>query len=220
MRSTNVLILAAAIGLGSACAGEVEDFDESRPLTQEDKNARVTEAFDVLYGEAPLAEMTAIGFGGFEIDEEPIYANERECSMYFFGTNFPEADQYAIWNLGLGGIADESYTDYPSDDRPDLYAVLAPAPADRTHHVDGFDQFDHYHIADRSSFARRSRFNGKWDVYFVFPGPNFDAGTYEVATDVESMQQQVADGILGAPLLTTEAGFDPLVIRTPVLCWR
>jgi hypothetical protein len=89
MRSTNVLILAAILGIGSACAAEADCFDESRPLTQEDRNVRVSEAFDVLYGEEPMAEMTAIGFGGFDIDEEPIYANGQECSMFFFWRQLP-----------------------------------------------------------------------------------------------------------------------------------
>ncbi len=223
MKTTNVILFAAALGLGTACAAEIggdDDFDTTAPIDQADLEARVLDAFDLLYGPRPEAQenVGAIGHGRIEIDSEGDYANGRECDMYFIGTNLPNADQYAIWNLGVGGIGDTS--DYPSDSRPNMYAILAPAPADRVHHVDGFDQFDHYHVSDRSSFERGQDYNGSWDVYFVFPGPNFDAASYVTATSVEAMQQQVADGILGTPLLTTEAGFDPLVLNAPIICWR
>ena len=143
---------------------------------------------------------------------EPIYYKDQLCTINFYGTNSPDAQTFFIWNLGVGSWLQDAT--YPTDARPDLYAVFAPAPADATHHVDGYDQFDHYHIT--SSGPGEAGYDTTWDVWLVFPGPNFNAATYQAATSYDAFQAQVASGVLGQPIKTTDAGFQPLVLRTAI----
>ena len=55
---------------------------------------------------------------------EPIYYKDQLCTINFYGTNSPDAQTFFIWNLGIGSWL-QSAT-YPTDARPDLYAVFAP----------------------------------------------------------------------------------------------
>jgi hypothetical protein len=166
-----------------------------------------------------------IAFGGGEQDlggdvpppgpddaQEAVYYNNDQCHIVFRNLSSPEAETFFIWNLGVNGVLQEE--PYPTLLRPDLYAVFAPAPPDATHHVDGHDDFDHYHIVSVS--PDRLRYDGTWDVFLVFPGPNFDPATYQVAKSVLKMKKQIHDGILGPITPTPDAGFDPLVLNAEI----
>lgn len=143
---------------------------------------------------------------------EPVLVNNHLCQITFLGTSAPNHDTFFIWNMGVGSWLHDAT--YPSDSRPDLYAIFAPAPANETHHVDGWDQFDHYHVV--TAGPGDPGYDTTFDVWLVFPGPNFDPNTYTVATNPAAVQAQIAAGILGAPLRTTDAGFQPLVLRVPI----
>ena len=144
--------------------------------------------------------------------QEAVFSNNKLCQFVFHGTSSPDAEIFFIWNLGIDGVLQGEA--YPTDARANLFAIFAPAPANATHHVDGFDQFDHYHIVDAAPGS--ANYDETWDVFLVFPGPNFDAATYTTATNAAAMQAQIAAGILGPALKTTEAGFDPLVLSSPL----
>jgi hypothetical protein len=145
---------------------------------------------------------------------EALYFDNKLCHMVFRNVSSPAAEVFFIWNLGVDGVRQES--PYPTNARRNLYAVFAPSPANAVHHVDGQDQFDHYHIVDASPDARHSGYDGTWDVFLVFPGPNFNAATYQVAKTVDAMNRQIRDGILGPITKTTDAGFDPLVLHAEI----
>jgi hypothetical protein len=148
---------------------------------------------------------------------EAVYFRGKQCHMVFRDVSSPEAQTFFIWNLGVDGIVDAPY---PTHRRANLYAVFAPGPADSVHHVDGEDDFDHYHIVDaaprRRSHALGQMYDGTWDVFLVFPGPSFDAANYRAARSVKEMQRQIRDGVLGPILSTTDAGFDPLVLHAEI----
>ena len=55
-----------------------------------------------------------------------------------------------------------------------------------------------------------------FDVFLVFPGPNFNAATFRAPLSERDINAAVGAGILNAPITTTAAGFGPLVIRVPV----
>lgn len=149
---------------------------------------------------------------------EAVYFRGNQCHMVFRDVSSPEAETFFIWNLGVDGIIDEA--PYPTQQRANLYAVFAPGPPDSIHHVDGEDDFDHYHIVDaaphRHSRPPGQRYDGTWDVFLVFPGPRFDAATYRAARSVREMKQQIRDGILGPIMTTTDAGFDQLVLHAEI----
>jgi hypothetical protein len=149
---------------------------------------------------------------------EAVYFRGTQCHMVFRDVSSPAAETFFIWNLGVDGIVDEA--PYPTQRRANLYAVFAPGPPDSIHHVDGEEQFDHYHIVDaapvRSSHAFGQRYDGTWDVFLVFPGPSFDADSYQAARSVPEMERQIRDGILGPVLTTVDAGFDPLVLHAEI----
>lgn len=145
---------------------------------------------------------------------EPVLVNGKVCDMFFYNTDSPESDVYAIWNIGVNSVADVSYPG-PAG-RAKLFAVFTVSSTALNHHVDGQDGFDHYHITDTST----NRNGGTlWDVYIVNPGPNYNAATYTVATSVSQMQAQIAAGILVEPILTTTAGLPPLVLNAPLICY-
>src|SRR5512138_440065 len=79
-------------------------------------------------------------------DVEPSYVNGTLCKLVFQGALTPQTQMYLIWAVGTNGIVNATYN---TPKRPNLYAVFGTGrPAFETHHVDGFDQFDHYHIAE------------------------------------------------------------------------
>lgn len=139
---------------------------------------------------------------------EYVFYNGRTGLMGFPGYFSSTAETFFIWNLGWTIQHDAPY---PSPDHGKLYGVFAPGPGGATHHVDGQDAFDHYHIVNQGTGIRT------FDVWLVFPGPNFDAATYKPVRSEAAMNAQIAAGILAAPITTTAAGFDQLVLRVPVL---
>src|SRR5690349_777793 len=77
-------------------------------------------------------------------DVEPTYVNGTLCKLVFQGALTPRTQTYLIWAVGTHGIVDAPYN---TPRRPNLYAIFGTGrPAFETHHVDGQDQFDHYHI--------------------------------------------------------------------------
>jgi len=154
---------------------------------------------------------------------EPVYVNGRQCQLVFPGGATPDTDVYAIWPLGVDGIVDAPYN---TDDRPNMYAVFGTgATADEIHHVDGYNQFDHYHVveggahdlpADPSNSGHVQ--NTEWDVLTYWPGPNFDPSTYVSAKSVDELKAQSAAGILSPVLTLPDIGFPPLVLYAPVDC--
>jgi len=163
-----------------------------------------------------------LAFGGGHDDVAPpgpddvaeaLYFDGAQCHMVFRNLSDPAAEVFFIWNLGVNGVLQEE--PYPTNGRANLFAIFAPSPADAVHHVDGQDQFDHYHIVDAAP-EQGGHYDGTWDVFLVFPGPNFDAATYKTVKDVGKMNKQIRDGILGPILKTTEAGFDPLVLNAEI----
>jgi hypothetical protein len=146
---------------------------------------------------------------------EPAYVNGVKCTMVFPGGLTPQTQVYQIWPVGTHGIVNTPY----NTARPNLYAVFGTgAAAGDNHHVDGFSQFDHYHILDNRYGTDVD--NTKWDLMAVFPGPNFNAATYNTAHSVAEMNAQQAAGILGPTLTTPDIGFPAAVLFAPVNCPR
>jgi hypothetical protein len=140
---------------------------------------------------------------------EPAFMNGRLCKMVFPGALTPETDVYAIWALGRDGIVDTTY----NTRRPNVFAVFVPVAASLTHHVAGYDQYDHYHVLDNV------RDNRKWDLLTLWPGPNFDVATYRPAKSVPELMAQSAAGILSPVRTLPEIGFAPLVMYSPINCY-
>jgi len=128
-------------------------------------------------------------------------------TLRFPGFFTPQAETFFIWNLGTTIQHDAPY---PSNRHGKLYGVFAPGPAGATHHVEGQDGFDHYHLGTQGE-GRRT-----FDVFLVFPGPNFNAATWRPVLNERALNRAVAAGILNAPITTIAAGFDQLVIKVPV----
>jgi hypothetical protein len=146
---------------------------------------------------------------------EPAFVNGALCQMVFQGGLTPQTEVYEIWAVGTNGIVQGAT--YNIDSRPNLYAVFGTnTDPSITHHVDGFNQFDHYHILDNKYGTDVE--NRKWDLLTVFPGPNYVAATYQPARSVHDMNAQIAAGVLGPVLTLPEAGFPPVVLNFPVNC--
>lgn len=141
---------------------------------------------------------------------ESAFMNGRYCKMVFPGALTPESDVYAIWKIGWDGIVNATYN---TSSRPNVYAVFVPVAASLTHHVDGYDQYDHYHVLDYAPS------NTKWDLLTLWPGPNFNAATYQPAKSVSQMMQQSAAGILSPVRTLPEVGFGELVMYSPINCY-
>ncbi len=141
-------------------------------------------------------------------NSEYAYYNDRVRIITFTGYYSDSAETFFIWNLGT---TIQHGAPYPSDDHGKLYGVFTPSPCGAVHHVAGQDQWDHYHIITQGIGVRT------FDVELVFPGPNFNAATYHPPLSLAEMNDAVSAGILAPPLLTTDAGFDPLVIKVPVI---
>jgi hypothetical protein len=143
------------------------------------------------------------------------YVNGALCKMVFPGGLTSSTETYQIWPVGTNGIVQGAT--YNTSGRPNLYAVFGTnTAASLTHHVDGFSQFDHYHILENAHGTDVD--NTKWDLLAVFPGPNYNAATYQPATSAKEMLAQSAAGILSPVMTLPEAGFPPVVLYMPVTC--
>ncbi len=140
-------------------------------------------------------------------DQEYGFFQGQTFTFNFPGFFTPQAETFFIWNLGT---SIQHGAPYPSNDHGRLYAVFAPGPAGSTHHVAGQDGFDHYHVMSQNAGTRT------FDVFLVFPGPNFNAATFDAPLSEHDINKAVDDGVLAAPITTTAAGFGPLVITVPV----
>jgi hypothetical protein len=146
---------------------------------------------------------------------EPVFVNGLQCRQIFPGSLTPQTQTYVIWPIGTNGIVN---TTYNTSQRPNLYAVFGTStPLSVSHHVDGADQFDHYHIAENNPH-RTEVDNTKWDVLALFPGPNYHPETYVPAKSTDEMFAQSATGILTGVMTLTQAGFPELVLYTPIQC--
>ena len=141
-------------------------------------------------------------------DQEYSFFNGDTYTFSFPGFFTPQAETFFIWNFGT---TIQHNAPYPSSSHGRLYGVFAPGPAGATHHVDGQDGFDHYHVMSQGQGTRT------FDVFLVFPGPNFNAATFRAPLAECDLNAAVAAGVLAAPITTTAAGFGPLVIRVPVV---
>ena len=136
--------------------------------------------------------------------------NGALCTMIFKGALTPQTEVYEIWAVGTNGIVQGAAY---NTGRPNLYAVFGTnTDPSITHHVDGEGGFDHYHVLDNNDD------NTTWDLLTVFPGPNYNAATYQPAKSVHDMNAQIAAGVLGPVLTLPEAGFPPVVLNFPVTC--
>jgi len=140
-------------------------------------------------------------------DEEYSFFNGDTYTFSFPGFFSPQAETFFIWNFGT---SIQHGAPYPASNHGRLYGVFAPGPAGATHHVAGQDGFDHYHVMSQNAGTRT------FDVFLVFPGPNFNAQTFRPTLAECDLDAAVAAGVLAAPITTSDAGFGPLVIRVPV----
>jgi len=146
---------------------------------------------------------------------EPAFVNGRLCQMVFKGGLTPQTQVYQIWAVGTNGIVNAPYN---TPGTPNLYAVFGTsAPASETHHVDGFSQFDHYHVLDGPAHGDDVE-NTTWDLLALFPGPNYNAATYHPASSVSEMLAQSSAGVLSPVMTAPQAGFPPVVLNFPVVC--
>jgi len=146
---------------------------------------------------------------------ESVLVKDRTCGIVFHGVSDPAADTLAFWTVGVDAIKRD--IPYPTDARPNFYAIFTPSNPTLNHTVAGFEAYDHYHVADRDS---RTSTDTLWDPFIVNPGPNFNAATYRVAKSVKEMNRQIAAGILAAPVTTIDAGFGPVVFHGEIACGR
>ena len=190
MRTTLSLIF---VSLVTACVADATDAGEALSVSAND--VRINTATDAV---------------------EPAFVNGAVCTMVFPGALTPQTQVYQIWPVGPHGIVN---TTYNTAGRPNLYAVFGTsAPAAQTHHVDGYAQFDHYHILENAHGTDVE--NRTWDLLALFPGPNYNAATYQVAHSAREMMAQSAAGILSPVMTLPEAGFPPVVLNFPVVCGR
>jgi hypothetical protein len=153
-------------------------------------------------------------------DVEPTYVNGTLCKLVFKGALTPETQMYLIWAVGTRGIVE---TPYNTPRRPNIYAIFGTGrPEFETHHVDGFDQFDHYHVIENEGEGTDVD-NTTWDLLVLFPGPNFptsNPASYRTAKSVRQMRAQISAGLLSPIMTLPEAGFPEVVLRIPVVCPR
>jgi hypothetical protein len=178
--------------------GCVMDADDSQ-TSDGDSEAALSSTSDHGHQPTPLPPIGA--------DQEYGFFNNQTVTFRFPGFFTPQAETFFIWNLGT---SIQHGAPYPANSHERVYGVFAPGPAGSTHHVDGQDGFDHYHIVTKNSGTHT------FDVFLVFPGPNFNAATFQAPLSEHDMNTAIAAGILGAPLTTVQAGFDPLVFKVPV----
>lgn len=192
-RSNVKALLAALVGtalLGGCTVGSESSQPSSQPSTG------VAQADWRSTSLPPLPE-----------DEEYAFFRDQPFTIQFPGFFTPQAETFFLWNFGTSIQHDAPY---PSSSHGKLYALFAPGPAGATHHVDGQDSFDHYHIITQEEGLRT------FDVFLVFPGPKFNPATFVAPLSERELNAAVAAGVMSPPLTTTAAGFGPLVIQVPV----
>jgi len=181
-----------AISLAACVTGDATSIDDSPP------------GADFTAEQAAQAPATLPAIGQ---DQEYAFFQNHTYTFRFPGFFTPQAETFFIWNFGT---SIQHNAPYPSGSHGKLYGVFAPGPAGATHHVDGQDGFDHYHVMSQGEGLRT------FDVFFVFPGPSFNAATFVPPRSERDLNAAISAGVLGAPLTTTAAGFGPLVIKVPV----
>jgi hypothetical protein len=158
-----------------------------------------------------VADQAACGlprtFPELSEDQEYSFFNDRPFTFRFPGFFSAQAETFFIWNLGT---SIQHGAPYPSNKHAKLWAIFAPGPPGTTHHVDGQDGFDHYHVMSAGEGTQT------FDVFLVFQGPNFNAATWHPLLSEREMNAAVAAGVLNPPETTSAAGFGPLVIKVPV----
>jgi len=195
MRLTScAMFVALSVSLGAACADDTATDDSATTDLSSDSGFRFDPATD---------------------GTEPVFVNGVLCTQIFPGALTPQTQVYQIWPIGTKGIVNAPYN---TPERPNLYAVFGTStPLSVSHHVDGFSEFDHYHIAENNPHKTQVD-DTKWDVLAFFPGPNYNPATYAPAKSPDQVFAQSAAGIL-TPLMTLpQAGFPPLVLFTPIQC--
>ena len=91
-----------------------------------------------------------------------------------------------------------------------MWGIIAPGPPGGTHHVEGQDDFDHYHLINKGAGTRT------FDVFLVFKGPNFDLATWVPPLNETELNAAIAAGKLGPVTLTTAVVGEPLVIKEKI----
>jgi len=166
-------------------------------------------------GTTDLASNSGFRFNPATDGTEPVFVNGVLCTQIFPGALTPQTQVYQIWPIGTKGIVTAPYN---TPERPNLYAVFGTStPLFESHHVDGFSQFDHYHIAEANPHQTQVD-DTKWDVLALFPGPNYHPETYVPAKSPSEMFAQSAAGILTGVMTLPQAGFPELVLFTPIEC--
>jgi hypothetical protein len=192
--TTTTALFTALLG-ATLLAGCLDNAADDPQLPDDDASSFAATDF----GAHPLPPIGA--------DQEYGFFNGRTFTFRFPGFFTPQAETFFIWNLGT---SIQHNAPYPSNSHGKVYGVFAPGPAGSTHHVDGQDGFDHYHILTQDSGTHT------FDVFLVFTGPNFNAATFRAPLSERDMNAAIRAGVLAAPLTTVQAGFDPLVFRVPV----
>jgi hypothetical protein len=190
--STALVTALVGAALLSGCA-----MDDGQALP--DESASAVADTDNFHGPHALPPISA--------DQEYAFLNGETFTWRFPGFFTAQAETFFIWNLGT---SIQHNAPYPSNSHGKVFAIFAPGPTGSTHHVDGQDGFDHYHLITQGQGTHT------FDVFLVFTGPNFNAATFHAPLSERDMNTAVRAGILATPATTTDAGFGPLVIRVPV----
>jgi hypothetical protein len=132
---------------------------------------------------------------------ECTWLNGKGWELIIPGTGKPDAETYAIWNLGS---SINHNAQYDKAWRADLLMIIPGAE----HTVPGVPDFDHDHIVSRRALT--------YDIFLVVPGPNFDPETYERPKSIEDHAELEAAGVLSPALRLPDAGFPPLVMNAPL----
>ena len=140
-------------------------------------------------------------------DTEYAFFNHQVFTFKFPGFNSPQAETFFIWNLGT---SIQHGAPYPSSTHDKMWGIIAPGPPGGTHHVEGQDGFDHYHLINKGAGTRT------FDVFLVFQGPNFNLATWVPPLNETELNQRVSSGQLGPIQLTTDLNFPPLVIKEKI----
>jgi hypothetical protein len=144
---------------------------------------------------------------------ETVMINKQTCGIVFHGVHDPAADTLAIWTIGVDSVY--RHLPYPTDDRPNFYAIFTPSSPLHNHTVPGLEAYDHYHVAERDAVNTA---DDLVDPFIVNPGPNYDAATYQIARSVSEMNAQIAAGVLAAPITLVDAGLGPVVFHGQISC--
>ena len=197
-RAKTTALFTALLG-ATLLAGCAVDADSPEGSEAESTSALTANTAGHGHQTSPLPELGE--------DQEYSFFNGDTFTLQFPGFFSPQAETFFIWNFGT---AIQHNATYPSPSHGRLYGIFAEGPAGATHVVDGQPGFNHYHVMSQGQGTRT------FDVFLVFPGPNFNATTFDPPLSECDMNAAIAAGVLAAPLTTIEAGFGPLVIKVPV----